>query len=112
MVCVPVHRRGGMRIASGKFEDKYETEKCPSHTCLMIRQNWLVVDENTLGCLRCGNIFLTKAFRDSLDVRALLESQNKQFKCEVCDRVFEKKIALLGHMRGKCGQGEGKTDDQ
>lgn len=94
-----------MKIAS-RFDDKYKFEKCPSHTCLMIAQNWVVINEMTLGCLKCGNIFLSKAFRESLDVRGLLEAQERKFVCGVCHKPFDHAIALTGHMRGKCGKVE------
>ena len=95
-----------MKIAS-RFDDKYKFEKCPSHTCLMIGQNFALINEFTLGCLRCGNSFLAKSYRDSLDVKGLLEAQERTYECEVCHKTFEHKIALTGHMRGKCGKSDG-----
>lgn len=96
-----------MKIAS-RFDPKYKFEKCPAHTCLMIGQNFVMINEITLGCLRCGTIFLTKAYREGLDIKGMLETQDRKYACEVCGKSFDIALALSGHMRGKCGKSDGK----
>jgi uncharacterized C2H2 Zn-finger protein len=48
------------RILSRHDADR--NEKCPH--CSMIFQNFLIIDDLKLGCLRCGTVFVKKEARD------------------------------------------------
>ena len=85
-----------------RFSEPDKYEKCPN--CLTICQTFVDYGDK-LGCLSCGSVFLRKTFRDDIKGRMKEILGGGSYKCGVCGKVFKKNIALVGHMRGKCGSG-------
>jgi len=86
-----------------RFSEKDKFEKCP--ICLTITQTFVELGTKR-GCLSCGCVFMPMAMRNDIKSRQkeILDAQKALFRCKVCRKPFDKRIALVGHMRGKCGQ--------
>jgi len=85
-----------MKILS-RFDEVGMAEKCPR--CLMLRENFLDIGGELLGCLKCGSVFVRKGFRDGLDVKGMLEAQGRaDWVCE-CGKVCGSKAGLMAHGR-------------
>ncbi len=95
-----------MKIAS-RYDEKYKFEKCPICKEIGGGKPFLELDLNGTPILVCAKeacrcLWLPKYV--DVDLRALLEAQNKKVKCKVCKKEFAHGGALTGHMRGKCGK--------
>ncbi len=97
-----------IKIAS-RFDEKYKLEKCPGPRCGFVGRNFIELAGGMLGCLDCGVVFFSKAFRQGLDVKAILEKQEKKYKCDHpgCGAVFDHHIALAGHKKSHKNKKDG-----
>ena len=97
-----------MEISDFSIKNRHSgdaNEKCPR--CLTIFVNFMVVDENLLGCLNCGAVFVRK------EVRGFVRSHQKEILINrdvkpidnVCNCGFEAKTkaGLAAHQR-KCNR--------
>jgi len=101
-------------IAS-RFDETFASEKCPK--CSMINVNFINInlDAGLLGCFSCGGVFVSKRFRNNLDVRAMLTEQkeDKRFICSVpgCRRDCGTKLGLMKHEE-KCRRENMETNGE
>ena len=111
------------RVAS-RLQGRDEGEKCPR--CLEGWVDFMEVDaeKGLFGCYKCGSVFVKKSVRldEVVGKKEQLAKQTKElvgdvvhplrdgvavlavapagtFTCGVCEKSFEKRIALRGHMR-------------
>ena len=105
------------RVVS-RLDKGSEGNKCPR--CLDGWVDFMEIDaeKGLLGCYKCGCVFVNKAVRtgdmagkkeqlarqasEKVQKPVAVEAEDAEggaFVCEVCGRTFDRKIALVGHMR-------------
>ena len=79
-----------------------ENEKCP--ICRTIFQNFIDFENNMLGCLSCGCVFIEKQCRVDVGgrIKELVKAQIKEFVCE-CGFKAKNNVGLAAHRR-HCGR--------
>ena len=87
---------GGYRILS-RFDEGNKGEKCPR--CLMVGVNFLDIGGEMLGCLVCGGVFIKRSYRVGLDVRGILEGQDRGHVCGDCGKGCKSAAGLVAHRR-------------